>query len=81
MKQDEIEFLLHLLRTSDIRNFDMALNRKVYLLRKWAKRGWYEYGVTLDLGWLTTEGIAKAELTLAIISKSRQPGYGSSFED
>jgi hypothetical protein len=27
-------------------------------LEKWTDKGWYEYGVTLDLGWLTPEGIA-----------------------
>lgn len=25
-------------------------------LKKWEKKGWYEYGVCLDLGWLTDEG-------------------------
>ena len=28
---------------------------------KWAARGWYDYGVSASLGWLTEEGKAKAE--------------------
>ena len=32
--------------------------RAWYLLEKWSGRGWYEYGVTLDLGWITPEGWA-----------------------
>lgn len=27
-----------------------------YLLDKWSKKGLYEWGVTIDLGWLTPEG-------------------------
>lgn len=30
------------------------------LLEKWERNGWYEYGVSLDLGWLTAEGKQKA---------------------
>ncbi|EHJ49516.1 hypothetical protein DFW101_3520 [Solidesulfovibrio carbinoliphilus subsp. oakridgensis] len=32
--------------------------RCLFLLEKWAGCGWYEYGVSLDLGWLTEEGMA-----------------------
>ena len=41
----------------------MSINRKraLYLLDKWADKGWYEYGTSLDLGWLTKEGIEAAE--------------------
>jgi len=31
------------------------------LCYKWADRGWYEYGVTADLGWLTPKGIVAAQ--------------------
>jgi hypothetical protein len=31
------------------------------ILEKWSRRGWYEYGVSLDLGWLTPAGRAEAE--------------------
>lgn len=37
--------------------FFMHYKRAWYLLEKWCDKGWYEYGVTLDLGWLTPEGI------------------------
>ncbi len=36
--------------------FPMHPKRAWYLLEKWTNQGWYEYGVTLDLGWLTEEG-------------------------
>lgn len=29
-------------------------------LEKWARKGWYEWGVVLDLGWLTTAGEEEA---------------------
>jgi hypothetical protein len=35
---------------------DMPDRRAVYLLRKWAGKGWYDYGVSVDLGWLTEKG-------------------------
>ena len=48
-----------------------------YLLEKWAKKGWYDYGVTLDLGWLTPEGITRANKLAATIpfidSKEAKP--------
>lgn len=28
------------------------------ILEKWTSRGWYEYGVAVDMGWLTSEGVA-----------------------
>ena len=41
--------------------FPIHHKRAWYLLRKWSDKGWYDYGVTLDLGWLTDEGKAVAE--------------------
>jgi hypothetical protein len=41
-------------------NFDMHYKRAWYLLDKWTRKGWYDYGVTLDLGWLTEKGKEKA---------------------
>ena len=35
--------------------------RAWFLLEKWSDNGWYEYGVTLDLGWLTDEGVKHVE--------------------
>lgn len=32
-----------------------------YLLEKWTGQGLYDYGVTLDLGWLTDKGVEKAK--------------------
>lgn len=44
-----------------IRNIGIHYKRCWYLLNKWAGRlDWYEYGVCLDLGWLTPKGIAAA---------------------
>lgn len=39
----------------------MHPKRGMYLLGKWASKGWWEYGVTLRSGWLTPEGIAAAK--------------------
>lgn len=38
--------------------FPIAEKRALYLLQKWADAGLYEYGVCVDLGWATPEGIA-----------------------
>lgn len=39
----------------------IAPKRAFYLLEKWSRKGWYSYGVTLDLGWLEPAGRARAE--------------------
>ena len=36
-------------------------NRAYYLLEKWTRQGWWEYGVSVRSGWLTDE--APQELT------------------
>ena len=41
--------------------FPMNYKRAWYLLEKWSGKGWYNYGVTLDLGWLEEEGAVVAE--------------------
>ena len=28
-----------------------------YVLGKWAGKGWYDWGVSIDLGWLNPEGV------------------------
>ncbi len=33
----------------------IPLKREIYILNKWADKGWYDYGVSLDLGWLTVK--------------------------
>lgn len=35
--------------------------RAWYLLGKWSAKGWYDYGTTLDSGWLTPEGAKAAQ--------------------
>lgn len=37
-------------------NFPINYKRAWYLLEKWSGKDWYDYGVTLDLGWITKEG-------------------------
>ncbi|KAF6564513.1 hypothetical protein G9G63_10240 [Paenibacillus sp. EKM202P] len=37
-------------------DFYMHHKRAWYLLEKWSGKNWYEWGVTMDLGWLTLEG-------------------------
>lgn len=44
--------------------FYMHYKRAWYLLEKWCGKDWYEYGTTLDRGWLTTKGIEAAENVL-----------------
>lgn len=36
-----------------IRRFPIHHKRAHYLLQKWCKKGWYEYGTSLDMGWVT----------------------------
>jgi hypothetical protein len=36
-----------------------------YYLEKWAKRGWYGYGVSVDTGWIENEAEMRAALALA----------------
>jgi hypothetical protein len=39
----------------------MPYKRVCYLCEKWAGKGWYDYGVSVDLGWLTEAGLAAAK--------------------
>ena len=32
--------------------------RVAYLCEKWASQGWYEYGVSADLGWCRPQAVA-----------------------
>lgn len=56
------EFVRDLINRDD---FPMHHKRAWYLLRKWTERGWYAYGVSLDLGWLTEAGRTAANDALA----------------
>jgi hypothetical protein len=69
MKPDERAFLLAVAAmppgeyARDVINRDgLGIHHKRcwYLLRKWARKGWYDYGVTLDLGRLTSVGMSVA---------------------
>lgn len=40
-------------------------NRAWFLLGKWSRKGWYEYGVSVRVGWLTPEGIERAKELIA----------------
>jgi len=77
MKDDEKRFFLEVVSNKklderisprDIINSDgfyMHHKRAWYLLEKWSSKGWYDYGVTLDLGWITSKGyeFAKSIMT------------------
>lgn len=36
----------------------LAPKRSFYLLMKWSRRHWWDYGVSARTGWFTPEGIA-----------------------
>ena len=40
--------------------FSMHYKRAWYLLEKWTDKGWYDYSVTEDMGWLTETGEGQA---------------------
>lgn len=68
MKLDERDFLIKLYirgkKPREVINeedFRLHHKRAWHLLSKWTDKGWYEYGVSLDLGWLTPEGKAEAQ--------------------
>lgn len=81
MKEDERRFLLDIynrcrngyakkdgISPREIINeegFYMHYKRAWRILEKWSGKDWYEWGVTMDLGWLTPNGMEKAkELSL-----------------
>jgi hypothetical protein len=47
-------------------DFFIEPKRAWYLLEKWAGRGLYDYGTSLDMGWLTEKGIATEEIEDAL---------------
>jgi hypothetical protein len=63
MKDDEKELLIAIYNRAAyesvrevIDRLDINHKRAWYLLGKFEARGWYNSGVTHDLGWLTEEG-------------------------
>ncbi len=78
MKLDEKVFLLALYSHGEtprklIYSGTVAINHKRarYLLEKWHEKDWYDYGVTLDLGWLTSKGVSKAKEVLGDDQKAK----------
>ena len=66
MKTDERKFAALVLQCQhgyEIREVmntcGVPFKRCVYYLEKWSRKDWYDYGVSLDLGWLTALGIEK----------------------
>lgn len=47
-----------------IDTIDIPPKRVRYILNKWADKNWYDYGIDLDLGWMTPEGIEAMNLAL-----------------
>ena len=68
MKPDEQWFLLLIderpdgVSVRELMNTQQTIpaKRVVYLLYKWSSKGWYEYGVNVELGWLTDKGKSAA---------------------
>lgn len=61
MRDDEQRLLLAIYESGDrprdiIPRLGINHKRAWYLLEKWSRKGWYESGVSLDLGWLTLRG-------------------------
>ena len=66
VREDEKRLLYELQQHSQINSFvyvrdvvkELGMNEKraAYILSKWEKRGWYNWGVNILAGWLTEEG-------------------------
>ncbi len=67
MKPDEerLLVLIHAKGSEDVRRVidgvGMNCKRALYILDKWTHKGWYDWGTSLDLGWLTSKGKEVAE--------------------
>ncbi len=44
--------------------FPIHHKRAWFILRKICRRGWYDYGVTLDLGCLTEKGVQEIDVII-----------------
>ena len=80
MKPDERRLLLALAFQVDspivmvrglIRALKVDRERAVYLCNKWSDKGWYEYGVSPLLGWLTDAGVKAAEQSKGVVRANR----------
>src|SRR5690242_14393266 len=71
MKPDERILLLALAREPDearrtfprdvVQCLGMSEKRAEYILNKWERKGWFESGVSLGTGWLTSTGYKIAQ--------------------
>ena len=68
MKRDELELLSFFVSIHgdppDIKHREMMIEslgipykRAMFILEKWSKKGYWDYGVSTRTGWLTPEGI------------------------
>lgn len=57
--------------------FDIPHKRAWFILEKWVDKKWYEYGVSLDLGWLTAAGEEMADR----VTRTRDRGFGWASAD
>lgn len=72
MKPDEKEFLLALFVEAEkplmVRKptrevgagVGIPPRRVAYICEKWSRKGWYNYGVSVDMGWLEAPGLEAA---------------------
>jgi len=69
MKPDERALLAHVVNGRWPRDAAVAVGmhwkRCFRICEKWAGRGWYDFGVSADLGWLTEAGKRAASELLA----------------
>jgi hypothetical protein len=55
-------------------DFPIAPKRAWYLLEKFSGgRDWYDFGVALDLGWLTKKGVAEITALLETVPGHKTP--------
>jgi len=47
-------------------DFYMHYKRAWYLLEKWGNKDWYDWDVTMDLGWITPKGVVKAKKLMGV---------------
>lgn len=65
LRRSEEELFYTLLKVTRMHPRDLinklSINRKRawYILSKWCAKGYYEYGISLDLGWLTDKPFVK----------------------
>ena len=64
MKQDEIDLIKSLVKSGfaesliiPTKNWDKLTKRDYYILEKWSKNGYWEYGVSTRGGWTTQKGL------------------------